>query len=187
MSTFDANVACGQSSSAASICPVWLASSSIACLPRITRSGFSSLDERLQELRHRERLQLDVGLHQNRAIGAERQRRAQRLLARRNAAGNRDDLGRDALFLQAHGFLDGDLVERIHRHLDVGRVDAGAVGLDADLDVVIDDALDGDQDFHEDVFLEHIDYSVLHNPRRCASTQVASSEAAQFSKSPGHS
>ena len=32
--------------------------------------------------------------------------------------------GRDALFLQAHRLLDRDLVEGIHRHLDVGGVDA---------------------------------------------------------------
>ncbi len=37
--TFEAKVPCGQPSNAASICPVWLQSSSIACLPRITRSG----------------------------------------------------------------------------------------------------------------------------------------------------
>ena len=40
-STFDAKVACGRSASAASICPVWLQSSSIACLPRITSPGCS--------------------------------------------------------------------------------------------------------------------------------------------------
>ena len=62
--------------------------------------------------------------------------------------GDRDDLGGDALFLQADGFLDGDLVERVHRHLDAGGLDAGAVGLDADLDVVIDHPLDRDEDFH---------------------------------------
>ena len=33
-------------------------------------------------------------------------------------------------------------------HLDVGDVDAAAVGLDAHLDVVVDDALDGDEDLH---------------------------------------
>ena len=41
ISTFEANVACGQSSSAPSIWPTWFASSSIACLPRITRPGDS--------------------------------------------------------------------------------------------------------------------------------------------------
>ena len=102
----------------------------------------------LQQLGHRQRLQLDVGLDQDRAVGAQRQRGAQRLLAGREAAGHGDDLGRDALFLEAHGLLDGDFVEGIHRHLDVGGVDAGAVRLDPDLDVVIDDALDGDEDFH---------------------------------------
>ena len=64
------------------------------------------------------------------------------------AAGDRDDLGRDALLLEPHGFLDGDFVERIHRHLDVGGVDAAAVRLHPDFHVVIDDALDGNEDFH---------------------------------------
>ncbi|CFN69296.1 Uncharacterised protein [Bordetella pertussis] len=45
-----ANVACGQSSSAASICPVWLASSSIACLPRITSCGCSLSTSALSSL-----------------------------------------------------------------------------------------------------------------------------------------
>ena len=47
-------------------------SSSIACLPRITRPRLFLLDERLQQLRHRERLQLRVGLDQDRAVGADR-------------------------------------------------------------------------------------------------------------------
>ena len=39
--SFEAKVACGQPSSAASIWPVWLQSSSIACLPRMTSRGAS--------------------------------------------------------------------------------------------------------------------------------------------------
>src|SRR3546814_7776859 len=46
--------------------------------------------------------------------------------------------------------LDGDLVERVHRHLDVLRLDARLVALDPDLDVEVDDALDGDEDLHRD-------------------------------------
>ena len=38
-SSLDANVACGRPHNAASIWPVWLLSSSIACFPRITRSA----------------------------------------------------------------------------------------------------------------------------------------------------
>src|SRR3546814_5097730 len=53
-----------------------------------------------------------------------------------------------ALFLQANGFLDGDLVERVHAHLDVGEVDARAVGLHPRLHVEIDDPLHGDQQLH---------------------------------------
>ena len=52
-----------------------------------------------------------------------------------------DDLGRLALLLQADRLLDGDLVEGVHRHLDVGELDARAVRLDADLDVVVDHPL----------------------------------------------
>ena len=62
---------------------------------------------------------------------------------------HRDDLGRLAGFLQADRLLDGDLVEGIHRHLDVGEFDAGAVRLDANLDVVVDHPLHGHQNFHE--------------------------------------
>ena len=65
----------------------------------------------------------------------------------RRAGGDRDDLGRGALLLQAHRFLDRDLVERVHGHLDVRGLDARAVRLDADLHVVIDDPLDGTRSF----------------------------------------
>mmetsp|Transcript_71316 Transcript_71316/g.195456 ORF Transcript_71316/g.195456 Transcript_71316/m.195456 type:complete len:237 (-) Transcript_71316:112-822(-) len=41
MVSSDANAPCGHSMSAASIWPVWLQSSSIACFPRITTSGIS--------------------------------------------------------------------------------------------------------------------------------------------------
>src|SRR5262249_58708946 len=54
----------------------------------------------------------------------------------------------ETLLAQAQGFLDGDLVERVHRHLDVGKLDPGLVRLDADFDVVIDDPFDRDQRFH---------------------------------------
>ena len=56
--------------------------------------------------------------------------------------------GSGRLGAQPHRLFQGDFVERIHRHLDVGSLDARAVSLDAHLDVVIDDALDADQDFH---------------------------------------
>jgi hypothetical protein len=53
-----------------------------------------------------------------------------------------------ALLLQPDRLLAGDLVEGVHRHLDVRDVDAAAVGLDPDLDVVVDDPLDADEDLH---------------------------------------
>ena len=102
----------------------------------------------LRILATRERLDLFLGLDQDRAVGAHGQRGAQRLLRLGRADRHRDDLGRDALFLEAHRFLDRDLVERVHAHLDVGEVDPRAVHLDPRLDVVIDHPFDGDEQLH---------------------------------------
>src|SRR5690242_1656432 len=108
------------------------------------------LDDRLEKLGHGERLELGIGLDQNRAVGAQRQRRPKRLLARGDPARHGDQLGRDALLLEANGLLDRDLVERIHRHLDVRGIDAGPVRPDPYLDVEIDDAFDRNENFHGD-------------------------------------
>ena len=139
---------CGQPSKAASIWPVWFESSSIACLPRMTSPGCSSSATLASSLATRERLDLVVGLDQDRAVGAHRERGAQRLLRLGRADRDRDDLGRDALLLEPDRLLDRDLVERVHAHLDVGEIDARPVRLDPRLDVEIDHPLDGDQELH---------------------------------------
>ena len=148
MSTFDANAACGQSSSAASIWPVWFASSSIACLPRITSCGCSCATIA------RSSFATASGCNST-SVSTRIARSAPSASAVRSvswhaadAAGDGDDLGGHALLLQPHRLLHRDLVERIHRHLHVRRVHARAVGLDANLDVVIDDALDRNENFH---------------------------------------
>jgi hypothetical protein len=64
-----------------------------------------------------------------------------------------DDLGRLAGFLEAKRFLDRDLVERVHRHLDVGEFDAGSVALDADFHVVINDPLYWHKNLHRSPFV----------------------------------
>src|SRR5262249_59797838 len=46
------------------------------------------------------------------------------------------------------GLLDGDVVEGIHRHFDVGKVNTRAVRLDADFDVEIDNPFHGNENFH---------------------------------------
>ena len=68
--------------------------------------------------------------------------------AGREAHADSDDFGYDALFLEADGFFDSNFVEGVHRHLDAAGLDAGAVGLDADFDVVIDDPLDWNEELH---------------------------------------
>ena len=118
----------------------------------MTIPGCLLLDHRLQQLGDRERLQFGVGLDQHAAIGAHRQRGADRLLALLHAGRHHDDLADEPLLAQPQGFLDGDLVERVHRHLDVGEFDPGLVRLDAHLDIVIDDPLDGDERFHGVLF-----------------------------------
>ncbi|MNT00933.1 hypothetical protein D3C72_1353820 [compost metagenome] len=106
------------------------------------------VDQRLQQLGHGQRLQVFVRFHQDAAVGTDGHRGAQGFLALRGTARHGDDFGDNAGFLQAHGLFDGDFVEGVHAHLDVGQIHARAVRLDADLDVEIHHPLDCDEYFH---------------------------------------
>jgi len=108
--------------------------------------------QRLEQLGHGQWLQLFGGFHQDGAVGANGHGRAQGFLALRHAAAHRNHLGHHTLFLQPGGLFDGDLVKRVHAHLDVGDIDTGAIGFDADFDVVIHNAFDGDENLHEMTF-----------------------------------
>ena len=82
------------------------------------------------------------------AIGAHGQTVANvRLGISRADAGNHD-VGGDAFLAQAQGFLQGDVVKRVGRQLDAIGDHAGAVRLDLDAHVEINDAFVTDQDFH---------------------------------------
>ena len=83
----------------------------------------------------------------NGAIGTQRQRGTQLLLSGLGPDGHRDDFRGDTFLLQPHRLFHGDLTERVHGHLDVGQVDVGVIRLDADLDVVVNDAFDRDEYF----------------------------------------
>ena len=87
-------------------------------------------------------------MHQNSPVGAHGERRADGFPAQLDPQGDDDEFARRAGFAQAHAFLYGNLVERVHGHLDVRRLDAGIVRLDTDFDVEIDNPLDGDENFH---------------------------------------
>ncbi len=140
-SSLEAKVACDQPSSAASIWPVWLLSSSIACLPRMIRPGCSSSATFFRIFATASGSTLPSAFTEDAAVGAHGQTRADRFRRLRRTNGDDDDLGRLAGFLEAQRFLDRDFVERIHRHLDVGEFNARSIALDADLDVVIDHPL----------------------------------------------
>src|SRR5215510_6602321 len=61
-----------------------------------------------------------------------------------------------ARFLQAQRLLDGDFVERIHRHHDIGEFDARSVTLDADLDVEVDHPLYRNKNLHRSFFRSNL-------------------------------
>src|SRR4029077_678048 len=105
-------------------------------------------DDAFEDFCHSERLHDTVDLHQDAAVGTHRERGADRLGRLLRADRDRDDLSRRPLFLQPDRLLDGDLIEGVHRHLDVGEFAARAIRLDANLDVEIDHPLDGHQYFH---------------------------------------
>ena len=85
--------------------------------------GCSSLGDGLEDLGHGERLDLVIGLDQDRAVGAHGERGAQRLLRLGRTDADRDDLLRHALFLEPDSLFHRDLVERVHAHLDIGEID----------------------------------------------------------------
>ena len=91
---------------------------------------------------------MPVDLHQDAAVGAHGEAGADRVLRLRRADRDQHDLGRLAGFLQAQRLLDRDLVERVHRHLGVREIDAGAVGLHPRLDVRVDHPLHGHEHLH---------------------------------------
>ena len=111
-------------------------------------AGLLLLDHRLENLGHRQRFERLVGFHQDAAVGAHGQRGANGLGHLTCSDRNDDDLARLALFLEPERLLDGDLVEGVHGHLDVGQLNAAAVALDSNLDVEIDNPLDRHQNFH---------------------------------------
>ena len=119
--------------SAASIWPVWLQSSSIAGLPMITRPGSSSATTPLRILATASGSTIPSVL-----TSMPRSVVASACAASRSLAPARSTrLRLPSPCLPAKRFLDGDLVEWVHRHLDVGELHARTVRLDADLDVVI--------------------------------------------------
>ena len=105
-------------------------------------------DDRREQLGDGERLRRLLGPDMDAAVSAHRQRRADGLLAWLRPHRHGDDLLRRAGLDKAQRLLDGDLVERVHRHLHVGELHPRLVRLDADLDVGIDHALHRDEHLH---------------------------------------
>jgi hypothetical protein len=110
--------------------------------------GLFLVDQGPQQLGDRKRLQRFGVFDEDPAVRADGHRGPQRLLAGRAPAGDRHHLGQHALLLQPRGLFDGDLVEGVHAHLDVGQVHARAVGLHAYLHVEVRDSLHRDQRLH---------------------------------------
>ena len=127
------------------------------------KAGLFGDDDRLQNFRDRQRLDRAIGLHQDAAVGAHGERGADGFAGLLRADRDGDDFRRLAGFLQPDRFFDGDLAKRVHRHLDVGKLDAGAVRLDADLDVLVDRPFHRHEDFHRTRF-SRVWYA--HQPRR---------------------
>ena len=65
-------------------------------------------------------------------------------------------------FLDADRLFDGDFIEGIHGHLDIGDVHAAAVRLHADFDVVVYDPFDGYEKFHANSALTSYPSNMLH-------------------------
>ena len=90
-----------------------------------------------------------LDLEQHAAIGAHRERGADRLLSRWGTERDDDDFARPGFLLQPQRFLDGELVVRVEDELDAGLVQRLAVRGDLDARLGIGDALDANGYFHK--------------------------------------
>ena len=114
------------------------------------QAGLLFVHQGLEQLGHSQGLQVQVswGLNQDATVCTNGHGGAQGFLALGHAARDGDHFGRNALFFEAHGFFDSDLVKRVHAHLDVGDVHATVVGLHTHLHVVVHHAFHGHENFH---------------------------------------
>ncbi len=101
-----------------------------------------------QQLGHGQGFGALVGFDMNGAVGAQRQRRTQLLLGGFGPYRDGDDFCRHALLFQAYRLFHGNFAERVHGHFDVGKIDVRMIRLNADFDVVVDDAFHRDEYFH---------------------------------------
>lgn len=107
-----------------------------------------SINHALQNLRNTKRLDGFVSLHQNCTVSTHGKCGAQRFLRLCRTDRNHDDFRDLACFLQTDRFFNRDLVKRVHRHLDVCKLNARTISLNTDLYVVIYNPLYCDKDFH---------------------------------------
>ena len=92
------------------------------------------------------------GDHKNGAVCTHGQRRAQRLLRLLHADRNSNDLVGLAGFFKADRFFHRNLVERVHRHFDIGEINTATVRFHADLHIVVNHAFDRHQYLHCSAF-----------------------------------
>ena len=142
ISIFEAKVACGRSQSAASIWPVWLASSSMACLPRKIKSGIFLRASARNVCAAVSGSTAASRLHQDCPIRAHGQGGAQLLLRIGDADADGEDFGIATALLDAQRLFERDLIERIDAHFHAIQHDAAAVRFNPYAHVVIDDSLD---------------------------------------------
>ena len=95
------------------------------------------------------------------SIAAHGERSSESLGALLRSNSKRDDLLGDLLLLQSDSLLDSDLAEGIHAVLDGVLDDAGAIWLDADLDSVINHALNTDSDTNHSERRKLVPFQVL--------------------------
>ena len=106
------------------------------------------VDNALQQFGHYQRLHAAFRLNLNAAIGAQRQRGTNLLLAGLFTHRYSDHLSGGTGFLEAHGFFYSNFTEGVDGHLDVIEVNITTIGFGANLDVVINDALNGNKNLH---------------------------------------
>ena len=102
----------------------------------------------LEQLCYDKRLDRSLGFDLDTAIGTQCQSGANLLLTGFVADGHGDDFCGNTCFLEPDRLLDGNFTERVDGHLDVVQVNITTIGFGANLDVVVNDALNSNKNLH---------------------------------------
>jgi hypothetical protein len=117
-------------------------------LPEYNQLRLLFIDDRLEQFGNNQWLYSTGSFDLNATVSAKCQSGANLFLTAFISYRDGDDLCCDTGFLEAHSFLYGYFTKGVDGHFDVIKVNVSTIGFSADLDVVVNNTLNGNKNLH---------------------------------------